>query len=168
MALPFKIPESVLVVIYTLAGEVLLIRRADSEAFWQSVTGSKDSLSERFEETAAREVWEETGLDVFAPGCLLSDWQLENRYAIYPQWRTRYAPGVSVNTERVFGLRLEQRFPVRLNAREHSEYRWLSWLEAADMCFSPSNAEAILQLPAMNGWVAPSTGGRLQRRKVRG
>jgi dihydroneopterin triphosphate diphosphatase len=148
----FKIPESVLVVIYTLGGDVLLIERADAPGFWQSVSGSKDTISERFEETAAREVWEETGLDVSASGCLLSDWRIENRYEIYPQWRSRYAPGVVENTERVFGLRLEHRLPVCLNPREHSAYRWLGWLDAADKCFSPSNAEAILLLSAMNGW----------------
>ena len=36
----FKIPESVLVVIHTAALEVLLLERADSPGFWQSVTGS--------------------------------------------------------------------------------------------------------------------------------
>jgi dATP pyrophosphohydrolase len=26
-------------------------------------------------------------------------------------------------------------------------FQWLPWRDAADRCFSPSNAEAILQLP---------------------
>jgi dATP pyrophosphohydrolase len=43
----FKIPESVLVVIHTPALDVLLIRRADAAAFWQSVTGSKDTVEGR-------------------------------------------------------------------------------------------------------------------------
>jgi dATP pyrophosphohydrolase len=34
-----------------------------------------------------------------------------------------------------------------LSPQEHTEYQWLSWQEAADTCFSPSNAEAILMLP---------------------
>ena len=48
IAAGFKIPQSVLVVIYTPALDVLLIRRADVQdtVFWQSVTGSKDSESE--------------------------------------------------------------------------------------------------------------------------
>ena len=41
---PFKIPQSVLVVIHTPALDVLLIRRPDPHEFWQSVTGSKDAL----------------------------------------------------------------------------------------------------------------------------
>ena len=142
----YKIPESVLVVIYTSAQDVLLIRRTDSVT-WQSVTGSKDHPDESWADTAQREVFEETGIDVFGPGCRLQDWQLENQYDIYPAWRWRYAPEVSRNTERVFGLQLPQRHPVVLSPKEHTESVWLPWHAAADQCFSPSNAEAILMLP---------------------
>jgi dihydroneopterin triphosphate diphosphatase len=142
----FKIPQSVLVVIYTPARDVLLIRRADSGT-WQSVTGSKDHLGETWAETAAREVQEETGLDARNPHCHLQDWQLENQYDIYPAWRWRYAPEVSRNTERVFGLQVPERLPIVLSPQEHTELVWLPWQVAADQCFSPSNAEAILMLP---------------------
>ena len=142
----YKIPESVLVVIYTPAQDVLLIRRTDSGT-WQSVTGSKDHPDESWADTAQREVFEETGIDVLGPGCRLQDWQLENQYDIYPAWRWRYAPEVSRNTERVFGLQLPQRHPVVLSPKEHTESVWLPWHAAADQCFSPSNAEAILMLP---------------------
>ena len=143
----FKIPQSVLVVIHTPDRQVLLIERADAPGFWQSVTGSKDREDEPYADTAAREVAEETGIDARAPGHVLSDWALENIYEIYPQWRHRYAPGVVRNTERVFGLCVPQAQPVRLSPREHSAQVWLPWREAADRCFSPSNAEAILHLP---------------------
>ena len=152
MALPFKIPQSVLVVIHTPALEVLLIRRADADAFWQSVTGSKDQAQESWAESAAREVLEETGIDC-RPGSALQDrlvdWQLENIYDIYPRWRHRYAPGVARNTEHLFGLQVPERVPVSLSPREHVAYRWLPWREAAEACFSPSNAEAILLLPRL-------------------
>jgi dihydroneopterin triphosphate diphosphatase len=151
--LPTKIPQSVLVVIYTPALEVLLIRRADSGT-WQSVTGSKDFEEESFQVTAAREVQEETGI-ACGPGNALADqlqdWLLENVYDIYPAWRHRYAPGVSRNTERVFGLALPARLPIRLSPSEHTAYQWLPWRAAADACFSPSNAEAILMLPKFIG-----------------
>jgi dATP pyrophosphohydrolase len=142
----YKIPESVLVVIYTPKREVLLIRRADAGT-WQSVTGSKDHEAETWAETAIREVQEETGLDAQHPDCHLQDWQLENVYDIYPAWRWRYHPEVSRNTERVFGLRLPQKMPITLSPSEHTEWQWLDWQAAADHCFSASNAEAILMLP---------------------
>jgi dATP pyrophosphohydrolase len=142
----YKIPESVLVVIYTPRREVLLIRRADAGT-WQSVTGSKDHSAESWAETAIREVKEETGLDALHPQCHLHDWQLENVYDIYPAWRWRYHPEVSRNTERVFGLCMPNKMPITLSPREHTEWQWLDWQAAADHCFSASNAEAILMLP---------------------
>jgi dATP pyrophosphohydrolase len=147
----FKIPESVLVVMYTPGLDVLLIERADSRGFWQSVTGSKDHVDEPWAETARREVLEETGIDAHAADHALTDWLLENVYEIYPRWRHRYAPGVALNTERLFGLALPQRLSVVLNPREHLRSQWLPWQDAAQRCTSASNAEAILQLPRMVG-----------------
>ncbi len=145
---PYKIPQAVQVVIHTPALEVLLIRRADAGT-WQSVTGSKDHPDEDWRETAVREVQEETAIDALAPTSQLLDWGLENVYDIYPAWRWRYPPGVSRNTERVFGLRVPSAMPVRLSPAEHTAHQWLPWREAADTVFSPSNAEAILMLPRM-------------------
>ena len=142
----FKIPESVLVVIFTPELEVLLIERADKPGFWQSVTGSKDALNEALSLTAQREVQEETGIDT--EQFELTDWNLSNIYEIYPVWRHRYAPGVTQNTEHVFGLCVPRDVNIVLAPREHLRYQWLAYREAADLCFSASNAEAILQLPA--------------------
>ncbi|MBP7914935.1 MAG: dihydroneopterin triphosphate diphosphatase [Vitreoscilla sp.] len=147
---PFKIPESVLVVIHTPGWDVLLIERADAAGFWQSVTGSKDSPDETLETTCRREVAEETGISIgggAVPLSALRDWNLANRYEIYPRWRHRYPPGVTHNTEHVFGLTVPAGTPVTLAPREHLAHAWLPWREAADRCFSPSNAEAILMLP---------------------
>lgn len=144
---PYKIPESVLVVIHTPDLQVLLIERADHPGYWQGVTGSKDAPDENLAETARREVFEETGFDIQALGADLRDWNLANVYDIYPQWRHRYAPGVTRNTEHVFGLQLPAALTPRLAPREHLSWVWLPWHEAADRCFSPSNAEAVLQLP---------------------
>jgi dATP pyrophosphohydrolase len=146
----YKIPRSVLVVIHTPAHEVLLIERADKPGYWQSVTGSLDHEGESLADTCAREVREETGIVVGTPAiprAMLRDWQIENVYEIYPVWRHRYAPGVTHNTEHVFGLTGPAGTPVVLDPREHLAYQWLPWREAADRCFSPSNAEAILHLP---------------------
>ena len=135
-----KRPVSVLVVIYTADGQALLMERADAPGLWQSVTGSQDA-GETLEQTAIREVREETGLD--ATRFDLMPWDIENRYEIYERWRHRYAPGVTHNTEHVFGLRLPMAAPVVLAPREHLQYVWLPWEQAVERCFSPSNAAAI-------------------------
>ncbi|MDP1644233.1 MAG: dihydroneopterin triphosphate diphosphatase [Thiobacillus sp.] len=140
-----KIPVSVLVVVHTADGQVLLMERADAPGFWQSVTGSQDA-GETLEQTATREVHEETGLDTAQ--FELTPWHIETRYEIYERWRHRYAPGVSHNTEHVFGLKLPAPLPVTLAPREHQRYLWLPWEEAAERCFSPSNAAVIRLLPA--------------------
>jgi dATP pyrophosphohydrolase len=145
-----KIPQSVLVVIHSADLQVLLIERADKPGFWQSVTGSKDTLEEPLAETAVREVFEETGIRIGGPEVPvknLRDWKLSNVYEIYPVWRHRYAPGITHNTEHVFGLCVPRDIAITLAPREHLRFQWLPWREAADQCFSPSNAEAILQMP---------------------
>jgi dihydroneopterin triphosphate diphosphatase len=150
----FKIPESVLVVIHTANLEVLLLERADAPGFWQSVTGSKDEADEPLEETCRREVAEETSIEIGGSrvhaNCL-RDWQMRNVYEIYPQWQHRYAPGVTQNTEHVFGLVVRREVGVRLAPREHLGFEWLDWCAAAAKCTSPSNAEAILHLPRLHG-----------------
>lgn len=150
----YKIPESVLVVIHTAERQVLLIERADKPGYWQSVTGSRQRDDEPLVETCVREVEEETGIRIGSaevPLTSLHDWHLANVYEIYPVWRHRYAPGVTHNTEHVFGLLVPRDVNVQLHPREHLRYEWLPWREAADRCFSPSNAEAILQLPQRGG-----------------
>ncbi len=139
-----KRPESVLVVIYTAADEVLVLRRRQPADFWQSVTGSL-----HWEETdplaaARRELREETGLgdnvEVVACGTI-------NRFPILPPWRHRYAPDAVENVEHVFRVRLSERPPITLNPAEHSEYRWLVRAVAATQVTSYTNREAILRLP---------------------
>jgi len=146
-AMPHKIPESVLVVIHTADLEVLLIERADRPGFWQSVTGSLDTPDEPLLETAARELFEETGIRADGKQLVLRDWGLSNVYQIYETWRHRYAPGVTHNTEHVFSICVPRDIPVVLAPREHVRHAWLPLLAAADRCFSASNAEAILHLP---------------------
>ncbi len=140
----YKRPVSVLVVIHTPALDVLLIERAAHPGYWQSVTGSQEG-DESLLATACREVMEETGLDAAAGK--LSDWQQKNVYEIFAEWRHRYAPGVTHNTEHVFSLEIPAIQPVRLAPGEHIAQLWLPWQEAAARCFSTSNRDAILALP---------------------
>jgi dATP pyrophosphohydrolase len=143
----YKIPVSVLVVIYTPDLQVLLLERADRPGFWQSVTGSQDA-GETLRQTAQREVFEETALE--ADRFELVDWRKQNQYEIYQRWRGRYAPGVTHNVEHVFSLRIPRMLPVTLAQREHLRHLWLPWRDAADKVFSWSNADAIRELPERN------------------
>ena len=145
--MPFKVPVSALVVVYTRDLRVLLLERADFPDHWQSVTGSQEP-GEALIATAARELLEETGIDATAWGGV-ADWNVSNVYAIYPQWSYRYAPGTTHNTEHVFGLEVPAPVPVRLEPREHLRHAWLPWREAAAKCFSWSNRDAILLLPEL-------------------
>ncbi|CAB3750810.1 dihydroneopterin triphosphate diphosphatase [Paraburkholderia solisilvae] len=150
MPKPPKIPESVLVVIYTPELDVLLIERADRPALWQSVTGARNYPDEPFAETAAREVAEETGIIVgtqTVPRDALVDLHHHVQFEIFPEWRHRYAEGVTINTEHWFSLQVPHRLEVILAPREHTAHMWLPYEEAAAVCFSWSNRDAILQLP---------------------
>jgi len=140
----YKLPVSVLVVVHTAEMEVLLIERAARAGFWQSVTGSIDWPGEPLEETARREVLEETGID--ARRGRLERMNAVNRFEIYLRWRHRFAPGVTHNTEHAFRLELARREAVKLAPGEHTAYAWLSWRDAAAKCFSWSNRDAIIML----------------------
>ncbi len=137
----FKRPESILIVVYTVAGDVLMLRRVEPPDFWQSVTGSLE-WDESPMDAACRELAEETGLA--AQG--LQDCGRTNRFPILPAWRARYASDVHENLEHVFRLRLPQRAEIRLNPAEHSEYQWLPKHEAATRATSWTNRDAILEL----------------------
>jgi dATP pyrophosphohydrolase len=139
-----KLPLSVLVVVHTLEREVLLLERAQHPGFWQSVTGSLDWPQEALAAAAAREVLEETGID--ATRGRLTPWNVANTFEIYLQWRSRFAPGVTHNTEHVFGLALARRVAVTIAPAEHVAFAWLPWQEAAQKCFSWSNRDAIRML----------------------
>ena len=142
--MPFKIPESVLVVVHTRALEVLLLERARQPGFWQSVTGSREPDDADIVATARRELREETGLAAGA----LSDWAIVNRYEIWPQWRARYAPDATHNTEHVFGFLVDNPTVATLDPAEHVAQLWLPWRQAMDKVFSATNRSAIALLPA--------------------
>lgn len=136
-----KHPVSVLVLVHTPALEMLMLERATRPGWWQSVTGSLDSLAEPPATAALREVREETGIE--APAHDLRAWNLAYTFEIYPQWRHRFTPGTTHNTEHVFSLELPRKVDVTLALQEHRASRWLPWREAASECFSWSNRDAI-------------------------
>ena len=139
----FKIPESVLVVVHTPRLDVLLMERAAQPGLWQSVTGSREPDDPDLLATARRELLEETGLSVGT----LTNWKLTNCYEIWPQWRARYAPEVTHNTEHVFGFLVESPTVAALDPAEHVAQLWRPWQDAMAKVFSPTNRHAIGQLP---------------------
>ncbi|MDP3540634.1 MAG: dihydroneopterin triphosphate diphosphatase [Azonexus sp.] len=141
----YKQPVSVLVIIYTPALDILLLERAAHPGFWQSVTGSREG-NEQLVDTARREVGEETGIDTNL--YQLDDWQITNTFEIFAEWRHRYAPSVTHNDEHVFGLQVPYRLDITPAPGEHRDWTWMPWQTAAERCFSWSNRDAILMLPA--------------------
>jgi len=135
----FKRPESVLVVVRTRQGEVLLMRRTRPSHFWQSVTGSL-RWGESSVSAARRELYEETGI---MAGDALVDLRHSVSFPILPAWRSRYAPSAFSNREHWFALTLPHRRCVRLHPDEHTEYRWLPPAQAARLASSWTNRDAI-------------------------
>jgi len=134
----FRRPESVLVVVCTAGGEVLLLERVRPAGWWQSVTGSLDE-GESPSQAAVRELVEETGLD--AAG--LEDLRLQARFPIHPDWRHRFAPEVSENLEHAFVLRLPGRRDIRLEEGAHVRFEWLSAERAVERATSGTDRQAI-------------------------
>jgi len=82
------------------------------------------------------------------------DWGLSQQYEIFPQWRHRYPPGTTHNTEHVFSLDVRTQVSITLAPREHIRHVWLPYEAAAERCFSWSNPDAILALPSRTGRAA--------------
>jgi len=151
MHVRYKQPTSVLVIVHTAELHVLLLERADFPDHWQSVTGSREP-GEPLAHTALRELAEETGIDAARYGGVV-DWGMQNDFEIFSQWRHRYPPGTTHNTEHVFSLEVPAPVAVRLAPREHRRFAWLPWQEAAARCFSWTNRAAIEALPQRVGSV---------------
>ncbi|OCG53807.1 dihydroneopterin triphosphate diphosphatase [Gilliamella sp. Imp1-1] len=137
----FKKPESVLVVIFCqITNRCLMLQRQDDPCFWQSVTGSMEN-NELPRETAIREVFEETGIDIIGQNLELIDAKYSVEFDIFPQFRHKYAPEVKLNKEHWFYLPIiNEIIPV---LTEHLDYQWLTIDEAINLTLSPNNSEAI-------------------------
>ena len=136
----YKRPESVLVIVHTNAGQVLLLQRVAPTPFWQSVTGSLRWNEHDPVDAAHRELFEETGIR-HTKG--LTDWHRTYRFEILPAWRMCYAPGVTHNVEHLFSVRLSRACEIALNPSEHSAYQWVDLDSARRLVWSWTNREGI-------------------------
>jgi dATP pyrophosphohydrolase len=87
-------------------------------------------------------VIEETGI---TQGVLVN-LQWTQVYEILPAFGKVHAPGVTLNLEHAFSLRLQNRVPVTLSESEHVQYRWASDTEALDTVSSSTNRAVIAEL----------------------
>ena len=126
--------------------EILLLRRLASHGgFWQSITGSLEGR-ETHPEAAVREVREETGI-IARPEDLI-DLDVVNTFEIAPQWRPRYAPGVTHNEEICFALKVEKR-EIRIDPSEHDSWTWVDSDTALEMLHWVSSKRALIRLLEM-------------------
>ncbi len=144
-------PESVLVLVYSLDGHVLLLKRRAPFEFWQSVTGSL-GLDESHAAAAARELGEETG---FSEPSRFRYSGVARQFTIDPRWRDRYPAGVAENVEYEWHYVVDSPCDVRLAEDEHSAYRWLPVEDAIDTVWSWTNRDALSTLSMR--WTASRT-----------
>ncbi|GAB4195844.1 MAG: dihydroneopterin triphosphate diphosphatase [Wenzhouxiangellaceae bacterium] len=133
-------PESVIVLIMRADGQTLMLERADWPGFWQSVTGGVE-WQEDYAAAARRELEEETSLQPQR----LEDRRSCRRFEIFPEYRYKYPQHIRYNDEHEFVAWVAADAPVRITPREHSAWRWMHPLEAAEATLSWSNREALLR-----------------------
>ena len=134
-----------MVVVYTAAGETLLLKRLQP-VFWQSVTGSLEWPNETPEDAARREVYEETGIEA-AAGWI--DWKISRYFPILSAYRDRFAPGTRVNHEHMFSLQLPEPRTVKLMREEHSNSEWVPLTKGRNKVWSWTNRAALEQVAAL-------------------
>ena len=121
----FRAPEGLLV--------LLLKMNEERGGFWQPVTGAVED-GESLASAALREASEESGLAFDgAPIELGMEFTFEGRG---PRAGQQFR-------EHVFGLLSRTPMPVRLDPREHDEYRWLAPREARALLHFEANAEGL-------------------------
>jgi lipoyl(octanoyl) transferase len=105
--------------------EILMMLRQPSHGlWWQSVTGMMEP-GETPEQTAHRELMEETGLTgTLRPLGLSHSFWVDPSIVRFPDWEPRF------NTETCFSVEVAPEAQVQLEPQEHSEFLWCGLDEA--------------------------------------
>lgn len=138
-----KQPRSVQVVVFHESDRgrtyLLLKRIAAYGGHWQTVTGSLEP-GETHLEAARRELAEETGIAASPEDFI--DLHLVNNFEIAPEWRHRFAPGVTHNEEVCFAVQAPN-LDIRMEPGEHDQYCWREYEAALDMIYWESTRRAL-------------------------
>ncbi len=114
--------------------EVLLLKLTPERGgFWQPVTGGVEA-GEQLEVAAFREAFEETGLSFYKDGPRALDYQFT------------FAARGNDYVEYVYALQAQGEGTVKIDSREHVDYRWVPAHEAASWLKHPSNQEGLKRL----------------------
>lgn len=137
-----RVPRQVLVYLHRPGPEFLLLRRIERlGGFWQGVTGAPE-WRESDVDAAAREVREETGLEVGGRLRLVEYRYTLRRPAEAAEWDRLYGPGVEEVPEEVFAADAPADWEPTLSW-EHSESRWCSVDDALELLRYEENREGL-------------------------
>ena len=129
--------------VFVYRGDQMLILRRANEHYWHVVAGVVEH-GERYIEAAARELREESGLDV---GDRLIDLERPLTYPLTEEFRRRYGfpPDQEEVTTYNFAAEAPSGWEPVLN-EEHDAYRWCSFDEAVSSLYWPSARDIAREL----------------------
>jgi lipoyl(octanoyl) transferase len=133
-----RLPYEVFVLVRRGEEFLVLHRSPKQGAYWHCVAGGLEP-GETSAEAAARELLEETGLDV-----PLVDLDRRYEYAL-EGWEPRYEPGAGRITVECFLAEAPRGWEPNLD-REHDDYRWCRVEKAVELLFWPEPRELLQEI----------------------
>ena len=129
------------VALFVYRGREFLLAHRVPRGVWNVIAGQVEN-GEAYEEAAARELFEETGL-VAAP----IDLDMPQTYLIAPEELPLYAPGDTTVAIRSYAVQAPSGWEPVLN-EEHDVYRWCSLDEAMALAYWPEVKNGLRAIAA--------------------